>query len=70
MTSTPTKYVDVSSIARGLNFGSSLYLQPYSLYTNSTVWSDSLLLDNTISNKILYAGPFILCFSKILNFRN
>ena len=59
-------------MARGLNFGLSLYLQPYFLYAclSSKGSPESSLFDNALSTKIC-AGPIVLCtFVKVHNFQN
>ena len=63
-------HVDISSRARGLNFGLSLHLHPYFVFAISEGCGEGAdlpkhwLLNIAISTKISYAGPYtFLCYS-------
>ena len=50
---------DITSRARGLNFGPSLHLHPYSVYTSSEGSGESVCLSNAIGTKISCVGPIV-----------
>ena len=60
-------YADVSSDARGLNFGLSIHLQPYFVYASNEGLPEPLLLADAISTEISCTSRYLYLKMDVTN---